>query len=152
MTVNINPTTGIRYGVIALNDLDQDVVTDLLYGIGVTDVSSNEAAVEARKVFTKQAEDDGIPEDEREDWIDQQVDREMEALEIGESVFEGELDGVKYRTFWLGGSHMIFVFESPVTGHFRLCSPCIPNAADLSNPDPDGYEGYDVPANWRSND
>lgn len=152
MTANINPATGIRYGVIDLNDLDQDVVTDLLYGICVTDVSSAEAAVEARKMFTKQAEDDGIPEDERQDWIDEKVEREMEYLEIGEAVREGTLDGVKYRTFWLGGSQMIWVFESPHIGTFRLCSPCVPGAADLSNPDPNGYEGYDVPADWRSND
>lgn len=152
MTVNINPNTGIRYGVIALNDLDQDVVTDLLYGVGVTDVTSAEAAVEARRVFTQQAEDDGIPEDARQDWIDEKVEREMEYLEIGEPVFEGVLSGVKYRTFWLGGSHLLFILESPVIGHFRLCSPCCPNAADLSHPDPDGYEGYDVPADWRSND
>lgn len=152
MTVNINPTTGIRYGVIALNDLDQDVVTDLLYGVGVTDVSSAEAAVEARKDATRRAQYEGIPEDERQDWIDEKVEREMEYLEIGEPVFEGDLDGVKYRTFWLGGSHHLFILESPVIGTFRLCSPCVPNAADLSNPDPNGYEGYDVPADWRSND
>lgn len=152
MTTNINPTTGIRYGVIALNDLDQDVVTDLLYGVGVTDVTSAEAAVEARKDATRRAQYEGIPEADREDWIDAQVEREMESLEISEAVMEGTLDGVKYRTFWLGGSHHLFILESPVIGTFRLCSPCVPNATDLSNSDPNGYEGYDVPADWRSND
>jgi hypothetical protein len=45
---NTNPQTGIRYGVIACNSLDQDVVNDLFYGSGATDVSYEAAYEEAK--------------------------------------------------------------------------------------------------------
>lgn len=30
-----------------------------------------------------------------------------------------------------------------------LCSPCVPNAGSLDSVNPNGYECYDVPADWR---
>jgi len=35
---NVNPRTGIRYGVIACNSLDSDLVEELMHGAGATEV------------------------------------------------------------------------------------------------------------------
>ena len=37
MIPNTNPLTGIPYGVIYLNELDQDVAYELMYGMQATD-------------------------------------------------------------------------------------------------------------------
>jgi hypothetical protein len=51
---NTNSETGIRYGVIALNNLDGDVAHDLMFGSQATDHSWAEAVSDAKK----QAEDE----------------------------------------------------------------------------------------------
>ena len=48
MTPNVNPTTGVRYGVIACNNLNQDLVQELFYGRQATNVSEDEAYAEAK--------------------------------------------------------------------------------------------------------
>lgn len=84
----------------------------------------------------------------REDYVDTRVESESEAIQIDEPIIEGECEGVKYRTSWLGGALNFFIFESPVTGFFEACSPCVPNAANIGCPDPNGVEGYSVPLDW----
>lgn len=86
---------------------------------------------------------------DREDYVTGNVSNELEYFYCDEPVHEGELQGVKYRTSWLGGALNLWVFESPFTGNFRECSPCVPGAADLDNPDNAGVTGYDVPPDWR---
>lgn len=48
-SANINPMTGVRYGVISTNSLDLDLVNDLFYNPEAEDVTYNEAYEEARK-------------------------------------------------------------------------------------------------------
>jgi hypothetical protein len=84
----------------------------------------------------------------REHFIEEFIERESEYLQIDEPIIEGECEGVKYRTSWLGGALNFFIFESPVTGFFEACSPCVPNAANIGCPDPNGVEGYSVPLDW----
>lgn len=54
MIQNVNPTTGVRYGVIACNNLDQDLVETLFYGSQATNVSEEEAAAEAEAELREQ--------------------------------------------------------------------------------------------------
>lgn len=86
---------------------------------------------------------------DREHFIESKVQTALDHLQIEEPVIEGKVEGVKYAISWLGGAPNLWVFESPVVGTFRLCSPCCPNACDGNNSDPFGYEGYDVPAYWK---
>lgn len=87
--------------------------------------------------------------DGREDYVEATVSRLIDDFQCEEPVYAGTLDDVKYRTTWLGGACLVWVFYSPHKGHFRGCSPCVPHAADLDNPDEYGVEGYDVPTDWR---
>ena len=73
----------------------------------------------------------------------------MDHVYIEEPIIEFEYEGVKGRTSWLGGALNLWIFESPYTNTFALCSPCVPNVCNLDQPDPDGCVGYDVPPHWR---
>jgi hypothetical protein len=86
--------------------------------------------------------------DSHEDYVEAVVERRAEALVIEEPEIEGEYEGVKYRISWLGGAILVWITESPHTGLFDLCSPCVPGACDCDSPNPDGYLGYTVPETW----
>lgn len=141
LLVNVNPETGIRYGIISLNSLEpwwwQDVAWE------GTDVSHKQAFAE---------EFPELVDLDEEDWPDGAEERVQdwnELYECDEPVYEGKTDGVKWRTTWLGGAPLLWVFESPHITRARPCSPCVPNAGDLDNLDPEhGVETYTVPAEW----
>lgn len=90
--------------------------------------------------------------DDREDFIATRTEQESEHIQIDEPIHEGELDGVQYRTSWLGGALHVWAFESPHTGLYAECSPCVPGAGNLDCPDVDGVLTYDVPADWRASE
>lgn len=148
MSANTNPETGIRYGIIAANSLDPEVVNDIQ--MNGRDVHYEEAKAELTKLIVD-ACDEFMGSAGRSDVAEYAVER-ME-LYYDEPVheFDIECEGygrVKGRTTWLGGALMVWIFESPFTGAFALCSPCVPNCCDLDAAG--GYEGYDVPADWRN--
>lgn len=99
--------------------------------------------------------------DSAEDYVEAVVERRAEALVIEEPEIEGEYEGVKYRISWLGGAPLVWVFEGPKGWARSLCSPCLPNAADLDSgfcSDKDAntlkeqsnwHECYVVPFAWR---
>lgn len=161
MIVNTNLETGIRYGVIYLNSLNQDTA-DQLFFEGVN-VSEEEAYTEAEREILEtikneifEAVKDGEEPPYDEDDIDREVERRLERwgdqLQIDEPFIEGEHEGVKYQISWLGGAPMLWVLESPCCGKYKLCSPCVPNAGDLDSPSENGEVCYDVPIAWRQND
>lgn len=82
----------------------------------------------------------------REDYVDTRVERMSDGIQIDEPIIEGECEGVKYSTSWLGGALHFFIFESPVIAKCRPCSPCVPNAGDLGSEG--DYEAYGVPEDW----
>lgn len=144
--VNINTETGIRFGVIPANSLDPEVV-DELQARG-TDVHYEAARQDMEDAIRKACKPYMLNE-----LVQQVVDLAVEYMEFDdeEPVHEFKtLDGVVGSTGWLGGALHVWVYYSPNVGKFRQCSPCVPNAADLDSPDPDGIAGYDVPADWRA--
>lgn len=86
---------------------------------------------------------------DREDFVDCNVQRESEYIEIEEPIIEGTYKDAHYRTSWLGGALNFWIFKSPVAGTYRLCSPCVPGAGNLDCPDIDGVLTYDVLPDWR---
>lgn len=177
---NINPTTGVRYGTIYLNNLDSDLQDQLMFGSQSTNLSEQEALKELKIEIERDADNieeevliaiaereyvmlgnDNLREQEieaayeclgyndRDDYVDTRLEFESEHIQIEEPTIEGEYEEVKYCISWLGGAPLLFVFESPFKGKFDLCSPCCPNAVSLESPNPNGYEGYDVPPDWR---
>lgn len=186
-TSNVNPVSGIRYGVISGNSLDQDLLQDLLYGSDATDLdyeaAYDDARADAEAEFDRnlgEAEiaasetDANMTEGEREqfivDWlghqglvsyreshIDGALEQFSECYQGDEPNVEGEFDGVKYLISWLGGAPLVWIIEGPVGYADRLCSPCVPNAADLDSgytlvdefsDGHDGFPCYVAPRDW----
>ena len=147
MQPNVNPETGIRYGIISANSLDGELVQDLLYYEG-EDLSWKEAEEEIRNEVNALVEEGTIDEDD----VDREVDDRLCDVYIDEPIVEGECEGVKYCTSWLGGALHFWIFESPRIGLYSECSPCCPNAGNLDSPNDDGVECYDVPEGWRENE
>lgn len=181
MQPNVNPETLIRYGVIACDKLDQDLVQELFYGPDAVDLSYkatyDEAKVQATTLYWSLIEEADISaaesgadrevgfdrERSQEMWFDlhnHEYDEELfveRALErdtdigwqIDEPEIEGVYEGVTYRIGWLGGAPLLWVLKGPMTYVRSLCSPCVPNAADLdSGFDQNGFLTYTVPQDW----
>lgn len=145
--INTNMETGIAYGYISADSLDPDVVNDLeMSGMDVYYEDNWQQFLAEKR--TELGLDEGSDED-NEFAPDDYRDEFNDSYNPDEPVHEGTRDGVDYRTSWLGGALNLWVFFSPHVGRFRPCNPCVPGAADLNSPDPDGIEGYDVPPDWR---
>ena len=168
---NTNPNTGIRYGIIAVRSLDPDIWNDIFdlpsdtYTDALADAckrlwSEIDSAVEELAEipdFVGEDLDDDADIDTLIDIAEQLgIDtREYnpEFWEFEEENRSGKIDDVDVALAWLGGAPMLFVFESPIITHARLCSPCVPNAGDLNSMDPDnGFECYGIPAEWYAQD
>ena len=139
---NCNPHTGIRYGVIAFNSLADWCSDDLFYGSGAVNLSDEEAVTDIKATCAQEVQweiDDGKhdvadePDFDFDDEVQRRVEQALESLQIDEPIIEGECDGVKYHISWLGGAPMLWVVEGPTGNASRLCSPCVPNAADLDS-------------------
>ena len=147
---NTDPETGVAYGYISANALDQEVVGSLLYGRQARDLSYERALEEAGLVARNLAEDAGVTESEYDDWVDAHVEKEMEDYQCDEPEIEGEYEGVSYAVSWLGGALNFFILRSPVTtDRARRASPCVPGAGILDVLDGSEHS-YDVPADWRA--
>lgn len=142
--VNTNPTTGVRYGYISANSLHPEVL-DELQQRGV-DICYQEACEELEAAI-RMAVGDFLSRRQAQELVDYAL--EMFEHECDEPIHEGVYGGITYRTSWLGGALNVWIFDSPVTGHYAECSPCVPGAGNLDCPDLDGVLCYDVPEDWR---
>lgn len=160
--LNTHPDTGVRFGVIALNNLDSDLASDLLWGPQAKDLSYKAAYDEAQCQAAGQADEEagerGFVHGSQdwdayvEDRTDELMDQFSETYHCEEPLIEGEYGGVEYRISWLGGAPLLWVIEGPIGTARSLCSPCVPNAADLDSDFSLGtdldYECYVVPRDW----
>lgn len=145
MITNVNPKTGIPYGMIAAS-LHQDVIDILLYGSQANDLSFKAAWDE--EVARQQREHDDLwaghpnpePFEPDDNYFDPTID---------EPIIAGVYEGVHYQSTWFSGGLSFWIFESPHINPHRPCSLCVPGAGDLDNPDENGILCYDVPPDWR---
>lgn len=148
---NYNTETGIPFGTIYLNNLDPDTASWLwTEGIDLSyEEAYEDAKAEIRSDIDQEIQDGTFDPDE--DDIEDEIALRLENLDIqiDEPTIEGEYEGVKYMISWLGAAPLLWVFESPFTGRYHQCSPCVPGAGDLDSPDEDGELCYDVPPDWR---
>ena len=162
MTANIHPATGVRYGVISFQDLKSWCLEDLFYGPNVENLSYQEAVTQLQAEVQAEVEaevDDGklLPE-QAEDEVSERVERRAEHIDIDCPVLRGELDGVQYMILWLGGAPLLYVVGGLHAWGKCLCSPCVPNAVNLSDgyrlvteefdPEEGEYLCYAVPRDW----
>jgi len=134
---NTNPVTGIPYGIIHSHNLHSEVVDDLMYGPQAIDHQLKFCEDEYRAEH-ELTEDDEIPQEFYDDY------------ESYEPTIEGIYEGVHYMSSWLGGALHFFIMESPETGYYDPCSPCVPGAGNLDSGHGIGLKCYDVPKDWRN--
>lgn len=141
MATNVNPETGIRYGVVSLNSLE-DWVFDEFFHNG-TNLSYESAKKEylAENYDADDESDDAIAEEEWEDRFNDEYQGE-------EDTYSLETDGMILQMSTLGGAYNVWVFESPHIAYCRQCSPCCPNAGNLDSKEENGVTTYDVPTDW----
>lgn len=63
----------------------------------------------------------------------------------------GTLEGVDYKTSWLGGALHFFITYSPYIVKGNRASPCVPNACILNKGECGPVTGFGVPSDWWSN-
>lgn len=148
ITENINPETGIRYGYIAANSLDPELVDKLQCGPRAENMGFRLACEELEDALWMVC-DGGMSNRAIKNLIEYATDLLNDEWEDEEPIHAGTLDGVTYRTSWCGGALHVWVLYSPISGRYALCSPCVPNAGNLDRPDEDGELTYDVPEYWR---
>lgn len=153
---NMNPETGIRYGVIAGNSLDPEVLHELTSGTSITYTNAYE---DERKRLLKIWQDEfdssteasasqtdpdfdvmehiqfklSVPADieDAESFAEFKLEEFSSTWECDEQEYLIDKDGVKGRVSWLGGAPLVWVFEGPTGYAAELCSPCVPGAANL---------------------
>jgi len=90
--------------------------------------------------------------DDRDEFVDDQVEYRSEGIQIEEPEIQGTYEDVEYLIWWLGGAPILYVIKSPLIGCANnLCSPCVPNAADLDSgfhQGPTGFDCYIIPESW----
>lgn len=156
---NYNPETKIPYGVIALNNL-HDWLIDELYQLPnplYDEVLANSAREQLLEHFADDEDRcDEISELSNDDILDMAEETLdtgwSDDIDVGLEGVKGTIDGVKVGVSELGGAYLLWVFESPHTGTYSACSPCVPGAGDLDSPNENGITCYDVPSYWRYSD
>lgn len=153
MTANVNQNTNIPFGYLSANQLDSEVVDQLMFGPQARNLSWERFLEEylrvQRAAFACSTEEEleSNPYNLDGEFDEAYAEECAGDFYMGdEELIEGELDGVKYCTSWLGGALNFYIFESPVISKCRPCSPCVPNAGDLGSEG--DYEAYGVPEGW----
>lgn len=72
----------------------------------------------------------GTPYD-RDEYIEQYLHMFSDCCQIDEPTIQGTYQGVKYQLSTLGGAYLLWALKGPEAWANRLCSPCVPDAADL---------------------
>jgi hypothetical protein len=126
---NYDEKTGIHYGVISPNALNQDALNDL-YTEG-TDPHYQDGLKELLSDIEALCDNHGIHfgRVDTGSFVDEYTDH-YEGCGDGQCDYEDK----EYTLHISGDNFGIFVIRSPYYTYCRQCSPCAPNAGDLNNP------------------
>jgi hypothetical protein len=151
---NIDRETGIRYGVIPVNDVLQGWAdsAEADYGPPHCPKCGNEAglgsAADAPDFEEEEYEVDGAG-----DYYCADCKWAFDADECyGEEPIAFILDNGEYRAQQSGDDTDIFILKSPYYTHAQFCSPCAPGAGYLRNPVADGPKTYCFGPDWFDED
>lgn len=150
MSPNVNPETLIRYGIISSNSLNSDLVQELQ--MTGKDLHWEDALADLKAQIEREVESGELELEDADDEYTMREERLGDDFYDDEPVHSFEVNGVKGQTTWLGGALLIWIFESPLRTNANLCSPCVPNCGDLDSLNPDGYECYTVPEDWKNHE
>ena len=125
---NYDEKTGIHYGVISPNSINQETLSDLC------DKSTDTIYEESKKEFM-----DII--DQLQDYVSDTTLHEIKeiALDDWNNNYDNDYHGYEYedKEYSLhicDDNFGIFVIRSPYYTYTKQCSPCAPGAGDLDNP------------------
>lgn len=146
-TVNRDPDTGIRYGIVPLHKLHDEAVSDFdpVYvarcphcGEDIPDdtffTSENRPADKKHGMWAR------CPQENCGKLIeeDQQFGDEPDANRLDDGVYEANL----------ASDNDVWVFKSPYYTRAAFCSPCAPGACYLTSPCEDGERAYCLGHDW----
>jgi hypothetical protein len=153
MPPNINPDTGIAYGVISAKNAP--ILHDEIFQKGVNQ------RIEDRNHKIRSAIEalchDMLDKEDVEEVIDHIIGRADEVESQNDS---GDLEiitfrdekGNEFQLGELGGAPLIWCIKTSEIVQAPLCSPCVPNAGDLDNLSRNGATNavacYGVPAEY----
>lgn len=144
---NIDHDTGIRYGVIPMNDLGhwawESFEDD--YGSATCPKCGNEV------VEWDSEKHDDYEEYRKNCCCDFACEECKFSLETencyGEEPLGSHLDDGDYKT-QRDGDNDVFILKSPYYTHAQFCSPCAPGAGHLSHPVEGGVKTYCFGHDW----
>jgi hypothetical protein len=140
-TTNVNPKTGIRYGVIAANSVWSEAMSDI-YSHG-TDLD-HKAYMDGVKDSLRQALSEyfsGHTYNDKPSRLDEATEEAFDAVSdrLNDN-YEGTGDCTRYLyerdgyRIQIDGSGDVWVLESPFYTYAQFCSPCAPGACYLTSP------------------
>lgn len=122
MNVNIDPETGIHYGVISIHSVGWGLLDDI-YMYGVDNILQS---------YIEELQAEGKSEEE--------IDEALDSYSCDGTNITYEDNDYK---LWINDA-TIMVIKSPHCIRTRFCSPCYPNAGDLDTPDSAGIVTYAI--------
>lgn len=149
MPPNINPNTGIRYGVISSNGLDPEIFQDLWDSASDPQITENPS--EEYRCPPGECDECDNPEGNGWEQCEHAMDRFLsdDMIDWPNTPREGNSDGVHYTIDEFGGGYLVWICMSPHIADYPQCSPCVPGAGDLDGERGGGVQCYDVPDDWR---
>lgn len=168
MIANVNSTTGIAYGYINANNVNNEVLhsifingidarrlecdIDFATSFGFVQPDKNDG--ELYSVYLARVQDTLLDflnekQDESPDFLGMVESHDEEFEDYTGDIHVATIDDttVIYNT----DNNTICVMDSTTVGKYFACSPCCPNAGDLDSAGGD-VKTYDVPASWRELD
>ena len=146
---------GIHYGVIDFDDISSDIIEEILWHSRNTRVEHIYKTMKEH-IITKTLElikEQGAQEHGCETILNTALENVIEELqdcdtfeECDDDVMTSSYEDVEMQ--WAVSDNEIFITKSPVTSMCRLCSPCFPNAGDLSTRHKGNVKTYDIPPEW----
>jgi hypothetical protein len=147
---------GVHFGVIDFGDIKSDIIEEILWNSRNTRVEHIYKTMKEH-IITKTLElikEQGTQEHECETILNtawENVIKELEDCgtleECDNDVMTSSYEDVDMQ--WTVEDNEIFITKSPVTSMCRLCSPCAPNAGDLSTRGEGNVKTYDLLEEWR---
>jgi hypothetical protein len=156
---NIDHANGIRYGVISANgDILQAWADSSEPDYG--DPTCPKCGNEARFRSVEPADGAQAPDTDDYDQADHEcpdyVCDSCRYMFGGESAYGDEPIGFTLNDREYSAESCldsdVMITRSPFYTFARFCSPCVPGAGDLNNPDPDGIKAYCFGPDWYADD
>ncbi len=154
-STNIDLETGIRYGIVSMNSLDEWAWQTMQGGDDLDFIEYRESVRDdMSSAIERVLEEHGLIQ--RNYGADNFADDIVDNLEFDN--YESNGDCVRYELkddlyhLQTTSDGQLFVFKSPYYTQAQFCSPCVPGAGNLDCPCESGPKTYCLDASWFDDD